>query len=263
MNIAKRYYKIWKQLASCAISSYLSNWIDSFSYLAGKLIRFGFFLLFIISIFNFTDNIAGHGKWEVMLFYLTFNLVEVFGQAFFRGIYDFKFDVRLGNFDFLLSKPINSLFYTFSRRTDILDMAFMVPVIALLIYDIIKLGIFDLATILFYVLFLFNSILIIVGIHIISACVTILAVENDNFIWLYRETMTIGRFPPEIFSSFIQAIFTFILPIIIITAFPVKALLGLLSLKIAILAFIYAILFLSVSLWLWNKCLKKYSSASS
>jgi len=60
--LIKKYVRIWKQLSSLAIGSYLSNRIDSAAYFAGKVVRFGFFLLLIISIFSFTDNLAGYTK---------------------------------------------------------------------------------------------------------------------------------------------------------------------------------------------------------
>ncbi len=137
----KKYYKVWKQLSSCAISSYLSNRIDSSCYFAGKIIRFAFFLLLIFSIFKFTDTMAGYGKYEVILFFLTFNLMDTLAQAFFRGIYYFKNDVRKGNFDYVISKPVNPLFYSLARMTDILDIIFLLPIISLVIYTIFKLSI--------------------------------------------------------------------------------------------------------------------------
>lgn len=260
----KKYYKVWKQLSNCAISSYLSNRIDSSCYFAGKIIRFAFFLLLIFSIFKFTDTMAGYGKYEVILFFLTFNLMDTLPQAFFRGIYHFKNDVRKGDFDYVISKPVNPLFYSLARMTDILDIIFLLPIIILIIYAVIKLGIAPIfINLLFYCLFIALGMIIILGIHILSACITIWTMESENFIWFYRESMTIGRFPPEIYSPAVQFIFTYIMPIIIIAAFPTKILLGLLTFKAGIIAFVVAILFFIVSVSLWNVSLKHYSSASS
>lgn len=260
----KKYYKVWKQLSNCAISSYLSNRIDSFCYFAGKIIRFAFFLLLIFSIFKFTDTMAGYGKYEVILFFLSFNLMDTLAQAFFRGIYHFKNDVRKGNFDYVISKPVNPLFYSLARMTDILDIIFLLPIISLVVYTILKLSIaITLLNIILYLLFIALSMIIILGIHILSACTTIWTMESENFIWFYRESMTIGRFPPEIYSPAVQLIFTYIMPIIIIVAFPTKVLLGLLTFRAGVAAFFVAILFFIVSVSLWRISLKHYSSASS
>lgn len=264
LEIVIKYFRVWKQLTNCAVGSYLTNRIDSAAYFVGKLIRFGFFILLIFSIFRFTDNLAGYGKYEVLLFFLTFNLVDVASQSFFRGIYMFKEDVRRGNFDYTVSKPINSLFYSLTKITDILDIAFLIPIIILIIFTVYKLpAIITFANLLLYIILIFTGLLIILGIHILSACFTVKTAESENFIWLYRETMAIGRFPPEIFSPSVQIIFTFILPIIIIVGFPAKTLLGLLAWPWIIFACVYAIAFFMLSVLLWKWSLKKYSSASS
>jgi ABC-2 type transport system permease protein len=166
----RKYFRIWKQLSSLAVGSSLSNRIDSAAYLVGKLIRFGFFLLLIASIFRFTDTLAGYSKYEVILFFLTFNLIDVFAQALFRGIYVFRYDISRGNFDFVLSKPVNPLFYSLSRQTDILDFIFLLPIGALIAYVVAKLpDPVGLSGVILYGSFVLTGMIIALGIHIISA----------------------------------------------------------------------------------------------
>ncbi len=258
-----KYFLVWKQLANLAISSYFSNRIDTFSYFLGKIIRFVFFLVFIIAIFNYTDRFAGYDKNEMILFYLTFNLLDTLAQAFFRGIYIFKNDVRTGNFDFLISKPINSLFYSLSRMVDILDIVLIVPLAILIAYYADLAQILTLSNLLFYLMFIVLGLLVAIGFHIISASFVILFIESESFIWLYRDLLAIGRFPPEAFSSIIQVIFTYVIPIFIITAFPAKALLGMLDFETVIFTLVYVFGFFTLSILIWNKSLKHYSSASS
>jgi ABC-2 type transport system permease protein len=260
----RKYFRIWKQLSSLAVGSSLSNRIDSAAYLVGKLIRFGFFLLLIASIFRFTDTLAGYSKYEVILFFLTFNLIDVFAQALFRGIYVFRYDISRGNFDFVLSKPVNPLFYSLSRQTDILDFIFLLPIGALIAYVVAKLpDPVGLSGVILYGSFVLTGMIIALGIHIISASVTIWKIESENFIWLYRESMTIGRFPPEIYSPAVRAFFIFAIPIITIVAFPVKAILQALDWKWMVFALVYAGGFFAFSLRLWEWSLNKYGSASS
>lgn len=260
----KKYFKIWKRLSFNAAASYMSNRIEYGSFFLGKFIRFGFFILLIFTIFNYTDSLVGYDKHQALLFFLTFNLLDVAAQAFFRGIYKFKDDIKTGNFDYVLSKPVNSLFYSMSRLTDVIDLIFLIPIAGLIIW-ILPLALPDLSflDVLAYLIFFALGMLVVLALHILSAAITIVAVENENTIWVYREAMTIGRFPPEVFSPTIQAFFTFVIPVIIICAFPVKAFLGILSVKMMLLAVIIALIFLLASLMLWKAALRHYSSASS
>lgn len=258
------YIRVWRRLVINSFSAFASNRLDSFSYLAGKLIRFGFFWLFIVSIFHFTDTLAGYNKYEVLLFFLTFNLVDVLSQVLFRGIYMFKSAVNRGKFDFTLTKPINPLFYSLSRLTDLMDLIFLGPIIGLLIYVIVKLPIsLSIAPIAIYFATLFLALILTLSIHIISAAVTIITIESDQVIWFYRESMTLGRFPMDVYSQTVQLIFTFIMPIFIIVAFPARALLGLVTKPLFAAAILVTLVFFLFSLIIWQYALRQYSSASS
>lgn len=262
--LVRKYVRIWKQLSSLAIGSYWSNRIDSAAYFAGKLVRFGFFLLLIASLFSFTDNLAGYSKYEAVLFFLTFNLIDVSAQALFRGIYAFRVDIQRGNFDFVLSKPVNPLFYSLSRMTDILDIILVIPIVVLIVLVMGKLPEPpDAVHVILYSMLVLAGMVIILGIHIISASIAIWKIESENFIWLYREAMTIGRFPPEVYSPTVRSLFTFVIPIIIAVAFPVKILLNTLDWRWTVFTMLYSAAFFGFSLIVWKAGLKAYSSASS
>jgi ABC-2 type transport system permease protein len=143
-------------------------------------------------------------------------------------------EITSGSFSMYLVKPVNHLLFTFARELSQRSLYFV-----------------------------FLGMIIVLGLHIITASICMRTMESDNVIWLYREAMTLGRFPPEIFSPFIQALFTFVFPIIVIVAFPTKILLGTLSWYWMLYAGLYTVLFIVFSLWLWQNSLKHYASASS
>lgn len=260
----KRYFRIWKKLASCAIQSTLSNRLDSLGYLLGKLVRFGFFWLLIVSIFHHTTSIVGFSKYEVLLFYVTYNLMDVLPQIMFRGIYWFHNDVFYGNFDFTLIRPAKPLFYTMSRFVDLLDLLFLFPILGLFCYVIIKLSAsLSFVNIFLYILFLIISLLIVAALHIIYAALIVRVLRAGDFIWFYRGAMSAGSFPPEVLPSLFRVFFTFVMPVVLIVAFPAKAMLGLLSFEWGLIGILYSILLFIFALWFWGKSLRFYSSASS
>ena len=260
----KKYFRVWKQLAKLATESYMSNRIEYGSYFLGKIIRFAFLFLMIFAIFGHTQVIAGYSKYQVIAFFLTTYLVDTLGQSAFRGVYLFRDDVRKGNFDYIISKPINSLFFVMSRLPDILDMIFLLPLAIFIIFTFSKLNIFqDPIYILFYLLFLILSTMIITAFHIISVSLTVWTMESESFIWVLRNATFIGLFPPEVYSGAVQVFFTIFVPVIVMFAFPVKALMGMMTFEMASVAFGIATVFFGGSLLLWNASLKSYSSASS
>lgn len=259
----KKYFLVWIQLTKNAFSTILASRIDSFSYLSGKILRFFFFLFLIQGIFQYTDTLVGYTKPQVILFFLTYNLIDVLAQAFFRGIYTLKHDVRKGNFDFFLMRPISPLFYSLTKLTDLLDFIFLIPIVYLTSQAIHNLGLLMPISLGMYIFFLFLGLIIVLSIHILTAALTIRTVESDHIIWLYRECMTLGRFPPEIFSSKVQFVFTFLIPVIIASGFPVKALFGQADLQMILMSILVTLLFFVMSIVFWKNNIKYYSSASS
>lgn len=263
MKVLKKYIKIYIQLVNCAFSSYLSNRIDSIGYFLGKIVRFTFFLILLISIFRFTDNLAGYGMYEVILFFLTFNLIDIGAQFLFRGVYFLKTDIIRGQFDYILLKPVNKLFYTMSRLVDILDLITVFLIISGIVYAFLLIPGINFQMIGLYILLIINAMVIVFAIHVLLASLSIRYYESENLIWLYRESMTFGRMPPEIYSGTIQFIFTFLMPIFIMVAYPVKLMLGMLDVRMFIFAILFSIFGVAVSLWFWKNSLNYYSSASS
>lgn len=260
----RKYFRVWRQLVILAFGSYVSNRMEYGSYFLGKIVRFSFFLLMVLAIFSHTQNIAGYTKYQVVVFFLTAFFMDSLGQAFFRGIYLFRQDVQRANFDYVLVKPVNPLFFILTRMTDLLDIILLAPLVALIVYTFSKLGVLgNPVVIVFYVLFVALGFIVVASLHIISAALTVWTMESEVFIWFYRTATFAALFPPEIFSHPIQLFFTFIIPIVIVVAVPAKALLGILSFQTALVALAVAIVFLVGSLLLWRTSMKHYSSASS
>lgn len=264
MEVLKKYIKIYFQLVNCAFSSYLSNRLDSMGYFLGKIVRFTFFLILVISIFRFTDNLAGYSMYEVILFFLTFNLIDVGAQFLFRGVYFLKTDIIRGQFDYVLSKPVNKLFYAMSRLVDILDLISVFLIIGGIIYDVnLLMNKISVQDIILYISLVLNGMVLVFVIHAIIAALSVRFYEAENLIWLYRESMTLGRMPSEIYPDLIQVIFTFFMPVFIMIAFPVKQMLGVLDIRWALSAVLFTGFGVIFALWFWKNSLNHYSSASS
>jgi len=56
-----------------------------------------------------------------------------------------------------------------------------------------------------------NGLLIAFAIHIVVASLAVLTQEMENTIWIYRDLMTLGRFPSDIYDSPMRAILIFYL----------------------------------------------------
>ncbi len=265
MLTAKRYVKIWLRLAAMSFAEVWATRVNSLGWFLGKVIRLVFFLIFIMAIFKHTQTIQGYTLPQAILFFLTFNLVDLCAQLFFRGIYGIKRIVTEGELDYYLLQPINPLFRISSQTVDFLDLLTAIPVVVATFYLIAHFpqAIAAPLHIALYALLVINGVAIAFAIHVIVAAIAIATQQLENTIWVYRDLMILGRFPIDIYSKGVRAVLTFAIPIAVMTSFPAKALLGTLTWQWMGFAFVLAGLFLTGSLKLWNFSLSRYSSVSS
>lgn len=260
--LSLKYWRIWRRLAVMSFLVQAESFVSSFGYLIGKFVRIGFFLFFLVSIFKHTDEIVGYSMREIALFFITFNVVDIIAQLFFRGIYGVRALIREGDFDYFLIQPTNVLFRVAFHSVDFLDVLTAIPVIGVTGYLIHQLNVPTIRIIL-YIALAVNGFFIAFAIHIVVAAMAVLTQELENTIWIYRDLMTLGRFPSDIYDAPMRNILIFIVPIAVMISFPAKACLGKLSAFWIGEAFLMSATSMVFSLLFWRFATRRYTSVSS
>jgi ABC-2 type transport system permease protein len=256
----KKYIKVWLKTTGLTLESLLMTRGASFMYVVGKILRFAFFAALLLISLGSQKSLAGFDLRQMIIFFLIFNVLDIFGQLFYRGIYWLRPLILSGDFDLYLVKPINSLFLVLTRRTDVLDL----PLLFIILFILIKqdINITFLGFLAFF--FMFSAaLLIITGIHIIIASIGVITTEVDHTVWVYRDLSLMARVPIDIYLAPVRTVLTFIIPIALVFTFPAKALLGILSWQWVIFSLCFSLIFLIGSLKFWDLALTQYSPASS
>lgn len=259
----KKHWRIWTRMAAMSLQVQLSYRWGSLGFLLGKMVRLVFFFGFVAAVFNHTETLAGYTLVETALFFLTFNIVDMTAQVFFRGIYGARRAVQDGDFDFYLIQPCNPLFRLACSTVDFLDTVTMLPVLAMTVVVFSKLPDPGWLGVLFYVLLTLNGVLIALAFHILVAGLAVRTQELENAIWIYREIMFMGKFPVDIYGKVLRAVLTLVIPIAVMCTFPAKAVLGLLTPGWAAYAFALCAAMLLLSRWYWRGSVARYTSSSS
>lgn len=260
----RRYGRIWAALAHNSLRTQLSTVMASGGYLIGKLIRISFFMAYLLAIFDHLPSLKGYTVHQMVLFFMTFNLVDVAAQFLFRGLYGVKYLIEEGDFDKILTQPAHALFRISSMGVDFLDLFTLVPVGFITFWALSKIpGEISLVAGLLYVLLVANAMLIAYACHVFIGALSVRTHEFESAIWVYRDIMTLGRFPVTIYSDLLRGLFVTVIPVGVMVTFPAQALMGMLTWK----GIVYA-LGLSVVLHLgaqafWRNSLRNYTSISS
>jgi len=257
-----RYLKVWWLMSRNSFLGFLTQRFGAVIFLTGKLLRFGFFFIFIVFLLKGTKTLAGFNLNQTIFFFLTFNLIDVVSQFLFREVYRFRPLVVSGGFDLVLTKPISALFRSLMGGADVLDLITIPPLVVAIILAGRTLNPSILHSA-YYIVLIFNSLVLATAFHIAVLSLGIITLEIDHTIMIYRDLTNLGRFPVDIYKEPLKGILTYLVPVGIMITLPAKAFIGLVSFKGILVSFALGILAISIALRFWDFALTKYTSASS
>jgi viologen exporter family transport system permease protein len=261
--LLKKYFTIWVRSASMAMQAQLTYRLGSFGFLAGKMIRLVFFFAFVVAIFSHVQTVAGYDLVETALFFLTFNVVDMASQILFRGVYGARRIVSEGDFDFYLVQPCSPLFRMVFSTVDFLDIVTLVPVLVMVGMVFARLPPLGWERYAAYASLVVNGVALVFSIHVFVAGIAVRTQELENAIWIYRDVMFMGKFPVDVYAPAVRWALTFGVPIAVMTTFPAKALLGILSPGWAAYAVVLNAVMLALSARYWRGSVARYTSSSS
>jgi ABC-2 type transport system permease protein len=262
LSRAQVYWTVWWKMAQYAWAETFLNRGTSFLFIFGKALRFIMALFFLLLLQQNLNGIGDYTTDQIVIFFLTYQFLDTVSQIIFRGVYIFGWQVRSGELDFYLSKPISPLFRILTGKPDILDAFFLIPSTALSIWIALHLNIHvTLLGLLMYFCLLINGFFILMSLHILVVCLGIVTTEVDNAIMLYRDINNLARFPVDIYREPLRTMLYFLVPVGIINTVPTQILLGIPSFLSFFAVFGFGIGFFLISIGVWKLSVKKYSSA--
>lgn len=262
MRTLRKYLKIWWLMSRNSFVMVISQRLSVAVFLIGKVLRFIFFFGFLFFLLLGSKTLGSYTSDQVIFFYLTFTLVDIIAQFFFREVYRFRQMIVRGDFDYVMVKPMSALFRSLLGGADVIDFITIPPIIFAVIYYGTRLNP-TFSEVFLYVLLVINGLIIAAAFHIIVLAMAIITLEIDHSIMIYRDLVSLGRLPVDIYKEPLKGFLTYFIPVGIMVTFPVKSILGLSSVWGVLVAFLVGILSMFVALRFWNFALKKYSSASS
>lgn len=264
MRQLQKYWHVWYITASNAFQMTFVHRGSNLLFLTGKIVRFVITLLFLGVIKKNVATFQGYTTDQLVVFFLTYSIVDQIAQTLYRGVYLFSMLVRDGSFDFYLSKPISPLFRALTGRPDINDAVFLIPTLMVTWIMVSQLSLSITPwTLLLYIILVCNALVIATALHICVLVFGILTTEVDGLIWFYRDISQFGRFPITIYQEPIRLALFFIIPIGMMITIPTEVLIQAPPSYSILAALSMGVLSILVSALLWKWGLRKYSSASS
>lgn len=231
-----------------------------------ELLWFALQLSFIGVIYLHTDRIGTWTQWQVVLLIGASHFIQQLYQAFFLiNCTNLSELVRNGKLDFLLLLPVNTRFVVSLRQVDLGAFLNAATAIAVMAYAARQL---HLVLTVGHVLTFLALCLVGVWIHyslmFLLATTSFWTVRAQGIVWGYYNLFQIARLPDEAFHGVFRAVFTFALPMLLVSNVPVRVLADKLdSFRLPLLLLVMGVACGLVSEWVWRLSLRHYTSASS
>jgi ABC-2 type transport system permease protein len=172
--------------------------------------------------------------------------------------------IRKGTLDFVLLKPADAQFLVSTAKFEVLnfvDAALAVGLAAWGLHRLHRVPTFSQVGIALVLTAAAAALLYALAILVISAAFYV--VRLDNLIYLFNSVFDAARWPASVFRGVWRILFTFVVPLALMTTYPALALLGRLDGGTAVRALCGAVLFVLAARLVWRRSIGHYRSASS
>lgn len=265
-SILRRYGGIYAALWKNSVTRETMFKTNFLMWIVVELLWFALQLVFVRVLFLHTDAIGTWTKWQVVLLIGASHLIQQIYQAFFLvNCVNLSELVRNGKLDFLLLLPANTRFIVSLRQVDLGAFVNAASALAVMVFAARQLqlspSLAELAGFLALCLF---GILIHYSLMFMLAAISFWTVRAQGIVWGYYNLFQVARLPDEAFAGLFKAVFTFAVPMLLVSNVPVRLLADKLTspAPLALLVLMAAVC-AAVSQLFWRFSLRRYTSASS
>jgi len=265
MNL-KRYLTIYATLWRNSVAREMSFKGNFILWIIVELLWFGLQLTFVSVVYSQTNSVGSWSKWEMVMLVGASNFIQQIFQAIFltncTGLSEL---VRTGKMDFLLALPVNTRFIISLRVVDLGGFINALFGLCVLVFAAHKAQVHPtLVQLCGFGVLCVVGILIHYSLMFILATISFWTVRAQGIVWGYYNLFNIARMPDEAFKGAFKAVFTFALPVLLVSNVPVRVLADKINSPWAWMLLLgVGAVWACVSEWFWHLSLRRYTSASS
>jgi ABC-2 type transport system permease protein len=172
--------------------------------------------------------------------------------------------IRKGTLDFVLLKPADAQFLVSTAKFEVAHVFDALGALGLMVYGLVEIGrVPSLGNLAGAVALSFASAALLYALSILVVSAAFYVVRLDNLIYLFSSVFDAARWPSTVFRGLWRIVFTFVIPLALMTTYPALALLDRLALSTALAALGGTAAFVWMARRLWLRAIGHYTSASS
>jgi ABC-2 type transport system permease protein len=261
-----RYFAIYAALWKTSVTREMSFKGNFILWIVVEVLWFALQLCFISVLYLQTNSIGTWTQWQVVLLVGASSFIQQTYQAIFlSNCVNLSELVRTGKMDFLLMLPVNTRFVVSLRQVDLGSFVNGAFAVAVMVYAAGKLGLHPtVPQLLGFLALCAVGILIHYSLMFMLAAISFWTVRAQGIVWGYYNLFNIARMPDEAFRGVFKAVFTFVLPVLLVSNVPVRVLAHKLTSPTLWLVLLgMGVVCAVISEWFWRLSVRRYTSAST
>jgi ABC-2 type transport system permease protein len=262
----KRYLSLYTALWKNSVTREMSFKGNFILWIVVELLWFGLQLCFVSVIYSQTQSVGTWTKWQMVLLVGASNFIQQLYQAFFlTNCTNLSELVRTGKLDFMLLLPVNTRFLVSLRVVDLGAFVNALFAVCVMAFAAFKLHLHPApAQFMGFGALCVTGILIHYSLMFILATICFWTVKAQGIVWGYYNLFNIARLPDEAFRGMFKMVFTFVLPVLLVSNVPTRVLADKLATPAMWLLLLgVGTVWACLSEWFWRLSLRHYTSASS
>jgi len=185
----------------------------------------------LLTVFLMFQNFKSVGYWGFYESALMFGLITAvysIVECFARGFDEFASIIKAGDLDRILVRPVGIIYQIFGTKIELSKILRVLLGIAVISISLIKLNIeWTFAKAIVLIATFICGCLVIWGVMLIGAGISIFSVENLEFINIFTNgAKEIAFYPINIYNKWLSRIFTFVIPVACFNYLPISYLMG-------------------------------------
>jgi ABC-2 type transport system permease protein len=259
MTVARTFFR----LGLLNIMQYRS---DFFISLLNVLITLGTQLLGLQVIFGQTADLRGWTRDDlIVLIGIHMFVGGLLGLVIRPSMQALMEGIRLGTFDFVLTKPVDSQLFTSVQKVAPQSMTDMLFGLGVVILGMTRLDTgLSIGAVLLFVVVLLAGVAIIYSFMLILSTMAFWFVRLDNVLVIFQTMFgNAGSWPITIYPGWLRTTLTFFVPVAFAVTIPAESLTGRLEATTAVGTLALAVAFFAGARWFWRYALRHYTGASA
>ena len=218
----------------------------------------------LLVIFSGRESIAGWTFPEALLVSGWFIMLDaIIDGAISPSLLSVVDHIRQGTLDFVLLKPADAQFLVSTQRFHPWKLTNTAGALAVFVYSFQKMQRTpELVGVLTSLGLLAVSITLLYSLWILTVSAAFYVVKVDNLSYLFTSIFDAARWPADVFRGAVYVLFTFVIPLALMTTYPAEALLGRLETSTVLFSMLGTAAFAAFARLVWLRSIARYTSAS-